>query len=211
MAKQLQAPILLVVDGSAMARSAAAMVFGYAYFDPDVLIAGVVFNRVKSAGHFQLLKDSVEKEVNVPVVGYLQPHSDLSIPDRHLGLRTALESEDSDWYGTVVQATKETLDFSRIEQLADTAPGWEKSSTSDRKNTAGSMGEPIKIAVAHDPAFCFYYPDNLLLLEQAGGCIDYFSPLKDHSLPMGTEVLYLGGGYPEVYAKRVRTECRDEK
>lgn len=200
LAKQLNAPVLLVVDGSAMARSAAAMVFGYTYFDPDVKIAGVVFNRIKSEGHFQLLKEAVEKETNVCVVGYVRPDPGLTIPDRHLGLRTALEGEDSEWYATFVQETEATLDFSRIEQLAHSAPDWEASPTSDRSKTVEPIVEPIKLAVAHDPAFCFYYPENLALLQQAGGNVVYFSPLKDQKLPLGTEVLYLGGGYPEVYA-----------
>ena len=102
-AKQLNAPVLLVLDGSAMARSAAAMVFGYTYFAPDVKVAGVVFNRIKSEGHFQLLKEAVEKETNVPVVGYIRPDSDLTIPDRHLGLRTALEGEDPEFYSRLAQ------------------------------------------------------------------------------------------------------------
>ncbi len=200
LAKQLNAPVLLVVDGSAMARSAAAMVFGYSYFDPDVKIAGVVFNRIKSEGHFRLLKEAVEKETNVPVVGYIQPNPDLTIPDRHLGLRTALEGEDAEWYEKFVQATKATLDFPRIEQLAYSAPDWEESPASERKKAVDSAVGSIKIAVAHDLAFCFYYPENLALLEQEGGEIVRFSPIKDATLPMGVDFLYLGGGYPEVYA-----------
>ena len=200
LAKQLNAPVLLVIDGSAMARSAAAMVFGYTKFDPDVKIAGVVFNRIKSEGHYRLLKEAVEKESNVCVVGYVRPDPGLTIPDRHLGLRTALEGEDSGWYATFVEATKATLDLSRIEQLAHSAPDWEESSASDQPMTIESKVEPIKIAIAQDPAFCFYYPENLALLKQAGGNVVYFSPLKDQQLPLGTEVLYLSGGYPEVYA-----------
>ena len=200
LAKQLDAPVLLVVDGSAMARSAAAMVLGYANFDHAVKIAGVVFNRIKSEGHFRLLKEAVEKETNVCVVGYVRPDPDLTIPDRHLGLRTALEGEDAEWYEKFVQATKVTLDLSRIERLAHSASDWEESPASERLKAVDSTVRSMKIAVAYDPAFCFYYPENLALLEQEGGEIVQFSPIKDATLPMGVDFLYLGGGYPEVYA-----------
>ena len=199
-AKQLNVPVLLVVDGSAMARSAAAIVFGFVHFDPDVKIAGVVFNRIKSEGHYQLLKDAVETQTHVPVVGYIRPDSVLTIPDRHLGLRTALETEGSDLYPKLVQATSDTLDLVRIEQLGQTSADWEESLISKKLNVIEYIGEPINVAVAHDPAFCFYYPENIALLEQAGGRVIRFSPLKDATLPVGVEVLYLGGGYPEIYA-----------
>lgn len=199
-AKQLNAPVLLVVDGSAMARSAAAMVFGYTYFDPDLKIAGVVFNRIKSEGHYQLLKDAVEKETNVPVVGYIRPDPELEIPDRHLGLRTALEGDGPELYARLVQATSRTLDFTRIEQLAQGSPDWEEQIVYVAPTLSGSLGEPIKVAVAQDPAFCFYYPENIALLEQAGGGVVHFSPMKDVRVPANVDILYLGGGYPEIYA-----------
>ena len=199
-AKQLHAPVLLVVDGSAMARSAAAMVFGYTNFDPNVKIAGVVFNRIKSEGHYQLLKDAVEKETDVSVVGYIRPDSELVIPDRHLGLRTALEGEGVEWYAKLVQATTNTLDFLRIEQLAQGSPDWEEQIVSVDPKFPEFPVEPIKIAVAHDPAFCFYYSENVALLEQAGGEVVRFSPMRDANLPEGAGILYLGGGYPEIYA-----------
>ena len=200
LAKQLKTPVLLVIDGSAMARSAAAMVFGYIFFDPEVKIAGVVFNRVKSDGHFQVLKAAVEKEANVPVVGYIRPDSELTIPDRHLGLRTALEGEGAGWYEKLVQVTTNTLDFSRIEQLAQGSLDWEDQMVSEYPRSVEHVGETITLAVAHDPAFCFYYPENIALLEQAGGGVFRFSPMKDARLPEGVDLLYLGGGYPEVYA-----------
>jgi cobyrinic acid a,c-diamide synthase len=199
-AKQLNAPVLLVIDGSAMARSAAAMVFGYTHFDPDVKIAGVVFNRIKREGHYQLLKEAVEKGTNVPVVGYIQPNSELTIADRHLGLRTALEGNDPAFYTRLGEAATATLDLEAIAELAEKAQDWEESVVSTRLPTVEVVEKPVRVGVAHDPAFCFYYPENLALLEQAGGNVVYFSPLKDQKLPLGTEVLYLGGGYPEVYA-----------
>ncbi|MGE0472539.1 MAG: cobyrinate a,c-diamide synthase [Nitrospirales bacterium] len=199
-AKQLKAPVLLVVDGSAMARSAAAMVLGYANFDPELTIAGVVFNRIRSESHYQLLREAVEKETNVSIVGYLRADSELTIPDRHLGLPTALEEEGSAWYAKSIQATMNTLDFPRIEQLAQASPDWEEPVVTKDSQSAEPIETSLKIAVAHDPAFCFYYPENLFLLSQAGGRVVRFSPMNDAKLPVGVDMLYLGGGYPEVYA-----------
>ena len=199
-AKQLKAPVLLVVDGSAMARSAAAMVFGFVHFDPDAKIAGVVFNRIKSEGHYHILKEAVEKETNVPVVGYLQPNSELTISDRHLGLRTALEGNDPTFYLKLGEAAASTLDLESIVQLAEKAQDWNESAVSTPLPVVEVHGKPVRVGVAHDAAFCFYYPENLSLLEQADGVLSRFSPIHDVAIP-DVDVLYLGGGYPEVYAK----------
>jgi cobyrinic acid a,c-diamide synthase len=199
MAKQLHAPVLLVVDGSAMARSAAAMVHGYATFDPAVNVAGVIVNRIRSETHFHMLKDAVEQGTRIPVVGYLRPDSGVTIPDRHLGLRTALEGSETDVYATLGQLASETIDLARIEQLAQASvelPVMMAGPPLQRSKGA----TPVRIGVAHDPAFCFYYPDNLALLVAAGGELVRFSPIHDPALPE-VDLLYLGGGYPEIYAE----------
>ncbi|MEE8124604.1 MAG: cobyrinate a,c-diamide synthase [Nitrospirales bacterium] len=199
-AKQLNAPVVLVVDGSAMARSAAAMVYGYAKFDPALHIAGVIFNRIKSEGHYQLLKQAVEKETDVSVLGYFRPDSDLTIPDRHLGLRTALEGLGTDLYSKLGQSASETIDMPRVEDLAKSNQDWSYAISNTPPESSESITKPVRIGVAYDPAFCFYYPDNLVLLEKAGGKLCRFSPIKDLSLP-NVDMLYLGGGYPEIYAE----------
>src|SRR6185503_17973122 len=109
LAKQLQAPVLLVVDASAMARSIAAMVSGYAKFDPSLRVAGVLFNRVSSDGHYKLLKEAVEQETDVVVVGYLRPDPAVTISDRHLGLVTAMEQGTGELYGRLAKAAEETI------------------------------------------------------------------------------------------------------
>lgn len=198
-AKQLNASVLLVVDGSAMARSAAAIVYGYAKFDPALHIAGVIFNRITSEGHYQLLKEAVEKETRIPVVGYLRPDSEVTIPERHLGLQTALEGKEPTFYSRLGQAGATTLHLDCIEQLAQASSEWVASLTSLGPKRVEPVGKPVRIGVASDPAFCFYYPDNLALLEQVGGELVRFSPMQDTTLP-DVAVLYLGGGYPEIYA-----------
>ncbi len=107
-----------------MVRSAAAMVFGYAKFDSSLNVAGVIFNRIQREGHYQLLKEAVEKETRIPVVGYLRPDPEVTIPDRHLGLRTALEISGTGLYAKLGQSASETMDMSRVEQLAQASLEW---------------------------------------------------------------------------------------
>ncbi len=195
LAKQLEAPVILVIDGSAMARSAAAMVSGYAHFDPAVRVVGVLFNRVGSDGHYRLLKAAVEQETDVAALGYLRPDAALTIPDRHLGLVLATEQGDDQLYHRLAKAALDTVDLDAIEALAHSSGTWSEfvSSTASK-----SSGRTIRMGVAQDQAFCFYYQDNLELLEAAGAEMVTFSPLNDQFLP-NVEMLYLGGGYPELY------------
>lgn len=200
LAKQLSAPVLLVIDGSAMARSAAAMAAGYAKFDPALAVRAVLFNRVRSEGHYRLLKEAVEAETDLAVVGYFRPDASLTIQDRHLGLRTAIEQGQSDLYGRLAQSAAETIDLDRVEALARSAGG--SSGEPPAVLTEARGQETIRIGLAYDAAFCFYYQDNLDLLEAAGGQIVKFSPLHDPCLP-DVDLLYFGGGYPELYGERL--------
>ena len=195
LAKQLEAPIILVVDGSAMARSAAAMVAGYARFDPALRVAGVLFNRVGSDAHYNLLKAAVEQETDVATVGYFRPDPAVTIPDRHLGLVMAMEQGDGQLYQRLAKAALDTIDLDCIEGLAHACDALPEAVSLP---VMQSHGHTIRIGVAQDQAFRFYYPDNLELLEAAGAEIVTFSPLHDDSLP-NVEMLYLGGGYPELH------------
>lgn len=212
MAKQLGAPVLLVIDGSAMARSAAAIASGYARFDPSLRVAGVLFNRVGGEGHYRLLKDAVEADTDLAVVGYLKPEAALTIGDRHLGLVTAIEQGSREFYERLGRAAAETVDLERVEALAKDVRGEVLGVRSEGKEIQPDQGSstlhasrltphaPIRIGVAYDAAFCFYYQDNLELLEAEGGEIVRFSPLRDHVLP-DVDLLYLGGGYPELHGE----------
>jgi cobyrinic acid a,c-diamide synthase len=197
LAKQLDAPVLLILDGSAMARSAAAIVEGFVRFDPALNVAGVLFNRVNSEGHYRLLKEAVEQRMTIPIVGYLRTDQAMTIPDRHLGLVTAVERGTADLYARLGQAAAETVDLDRLERLAGSAGEWPLSPI---RPTRQHDGHGIRIGLAQDQAFCFYYPDNLELLQSAGGELTRLSPLHDQTLP-DVDMLYLGGGYPELYGK----------
>jgi len=195
LAKQLDAPVLLVIDGSAMARSAAAMVSGYAQFDPALRVAGVIFNRVGSEGHYKLLKEAVERETAVAVVGYFRPDQAVTIADRHLGLVTAMEQGTGALYDRLGTAAADTIDLDRVEALA--AECGELAVLPQPQRAC--QQSPVRIGIARDQAFCFYYPENLELLEAEGAELVPFSPLGDESLPENLSMLYLGGGYPELH------------
>lgn len=194
-AKQLDAPVFLVIDGSAMARSAAAMVSGYAQFDPALRVGGVLFNRVDSEGHYQLLKEAVEQHTKVAVVGYLRQDQAVTISDRHLGLVTAMEQGTGELYDRLAKAAADTIDLDRIESLAGSCSGLAASPQLVKQN----QQHTVRIGVAQDQAFCFYYPENLELLEAEGAELVPFSPLTDHTLPADVAMLYFGGGYPELH------------
>ncbi len=198
LAKQLSAPVLLVIDGSAMARSAAAMALGYATFDPALNVKGVLFNRVRSEGHYRLLQEAVEAATDLAVLGYLRPDASVTIPDRHLGLRTAVEQGQSDLYDRLARSAAETIDLDRMEALAHSAVEF---FAGDLPRPVAAGQQPaVRIGLAYDAAFCFYYQDNLDLLEAAGADIVRFSPLRDAGLP-DVDLLYFGGGYPELYGE----------
>jgi len=200
LAKQLAAPVLLVIDAGAMARSVAAIVTGYAKFDCALHVAGVLFNRVGSEGHYRLLKEAVEAETGIDVVGYLKSDPTLTMADRHLGLVTAMEQQSSALYERLAEAVMETVDLDRIEALAKSAPSLP--SVERVPSSALKREGTVRVGLAYDRAFCFYYQDNLDLLKAEGVELVEFSPVNDHALP-AVDMLYLGGGYPELYGRKL--------
>jgi len=209
MAKILGLPVILVVDARSMARSAAALVAGYADFDPEVTLAGVIFNRVGSPAHAELLREAMTLVPDVPVLGVLPREENISTPSRHLGL---------------VTPEQDGPDMSRYQRLADwveTGLDPDALLASLPEVEAVAPFEPVpqlpKVAIglARDNAFCFYYEENLRLLREAGARLVEFSPLKDTHLPEHLDGLYLGGGYPELYAfelgqnTRMRREIKE--
>ena len=202
MAKLLDSPVLLVIDGSAMARSAAAMALGYARFDRDLRVAGVLFNRISGDKHFRLLKQAMEAYTDLSVVGYMRADPEVRIGDRHLGLVTAIEQGRSSLYERLGRAAAETVDLDQIEALAGSGDELEIIASSRGAPKRSSDNSPVRVGIAYDPAFCFYYPDNLELLEAEGAELVRFSPLNDQVLP-AIDLLYLGGGYPELYGDRL--------
>lgn len=191
-AKWLAAPVLLAVDAGGMARSIAALVHGFRDFDRELWLGAVVCNRVGSAGHLELLRRALP---DVAIVGGLPKRPELAFHERHLGLHSADER-------ALPQATlegwralaAEWLDLDAIVALAQRAP--ELLVSAEETHAAPAV---CRIGVARDAAFHFYYEDNLRRLEALGAELVYFSPLAERALPQ-VDALYLGGGYPELFA-----------
>ena len=193
----LDAPVLLVVDAGGMARSVAAMVHGYATFDPALRIAGVVVNRLGSPRHAHLVREALAP-LGIPVVGTLMRDAGLDTPSRHLGLVPAGERGQRarttvDALGTAVG---NALDLDLVQALARAAPLL----ASTPWTPPAAVGSSARIAVAAGPAFTFTYTEHIELLTAAGGDVVPFDPLHDEQLPDGTDALYLGGGFPEVHS-----------
>ncbi|MBI3740559.1 MAG: cobyrinate a,c-diamide synthase [Chloroflexi bacterium] len=212
-ARILEAPVLLVLDVSAMARSAAAIVQGIRDFDPRVRIVGVISNRVGSEGHARMVQDAITTEVGLPVVGYLKREDVLNLPERHLGL---IPTQEPGCWRAWLDAAKEkiatTVNLDRVLELARMAPPLAEIEDDPFASKARDT-RPV-IAVARDAAFNFLYEDNLDLLRAVGAQIAFFSPLNDRALPRQTRAIYLCGGFPEIYASELaanvamRTEIR---
>jgi cobyrinic acid a,c-diamide synthase len=191
-------PVILVVDCYGMARSAAAIVKGFQCFSNDIHIAGVIANCVGSDGHFQLVKTAVEQECSIPVVGYLKREQNIELPERHLGLVPSIEYGELDsFFEKIGNLTSETVDIDHIYEIATSVP---KISTKGSSIFEKRAPKEIRIAVAKDAAFNFYYQENLELLEAYGAECVYFSPLKGEPLPDNIHGIYLGGGFPEKFA-----------
>lgn len=194
-------PAVLVVDGRGRARSIAAEVAGFVRFRERSCVRGVVLNRV-SAMLYPRLKELVETETGVPVLGFLPKLDDCSLESRHLGLVTANEVADlCGKLDRLADAMEETVDVDGLIALACEAPALGSSAWQGVEPPCLDVAP--RIAVAHDDAFCFHYADSLRLLEHLGAQPVMFSPLADKGLPEGVSGLYLGGGYPELHAREL--------
>jgi cobyrinic acid a,c-diamide synthase len=206
-AKLLDAPVVLVVDAAAMARSAAAIVHGYTSFDSSVRFAGVIFNRVGSDSHEEILREAVAP-LGVPVLGALRRDDRLSAPERHLGLVPAAEQREDSARRLDLMATavSEGIDLDEVARLANIAPGLPVPAWSAALELEDSSH--CRIAVASGPAFSFHYTENLELLQAAGAELMTFDPLEDEELPESTDALLPAGGFPEVFAQELAANER---
>ncbi|MEH2399059.1 cobyrinate a,c-diamide synthase [Nostoc sp.] len=203
-ARLLNLPVVLVIDCSRLSGSVAAIAHGYQSFDPRIKIAGVVLNRVGSDRHLSLLKDSLEP-LQLPILGGLRRQDNITIPDRHLGLVPTAELPELNAL------------IDRLADLGDTCFDWQhllpllKSKPLPHPLDPPDPPSSIRIAVARDRAFNFYYQDNLDLLQQLGAELVFWSPLEDAAIPKDVQGMYFGGGFPEVFAQQLaeNTSVRD--
>jgi cobyrinic acid a,c-diamide synthase len=203
-AKLLRAPVVLVVDAAALARSAAAIVHGYASYDPEVDVAGVILNRVGSEGHADLLREAIEP-LGVPVLGVLHRDDALTAPERHLGLVPVAEREPRalETLGRLGAAIEASCDLDALVRLARAAPDEPGEPWRPDADPARPEPQPARIAIARGPAFSFHYEENLELLRAAGAELVALDPLRDEALPPRTGALVLAGGFPEAYGEEL--------
>jgi cobyrinic acid a,c-diamide synthase len=198
-AKLLGLPVLLVINVSHLAQSAAALVKGYAELDPDLRVVGVIANNVGGPGHGSLVKAAVEGNAGLPVVGCLSRREDLVLLERHLGLVPTDEGRlASDYLERLAEHIGSSIELEAVLRLAEKALPVAESASGAWPNEP--VAQRTRLAIARDEAFCFYYQDNLDLLGAHGAELAFFSPLRDRSLPQNCAGLYLGGGFPELFA-----------
>ncbi|MBF0376750.1 MAG: cobyrinate a,c-diamide synthase [Desulfamplus sp.] len=224
MAKWLKLPVVLVVDAKSMARSAAAIVQGFENFDPEIEFAGVIFSKTGSQRHYDYLKEAIEGNCRMKCLGHIPRNPEITMPERHLGLVTSDEYKlSSDVIGKLVEIVDKNTS---IREMVETLPQYNISKlsclinldsyqensneninsiqTSDNFQLIVSpQNIKTRIAVARDKAFCFYYQENIEALKRYGAEIVQFSPIDSPSLPPDIHGIYLGGGYPEIFAQQL--------
>ncbi len=202
LAKLLQAPVLLVVDGTMVTRTAAAAVLGCQHLDPEVPIRGVILNRVAGPRHEQMLRTTIERYCRLPVVGAIPKLKEDDFPERHMGLVTALEHPEArEAILARIQVVERYLDLETVIAIANQAPPlyWQPAYSGERVSQA--YRQPV-IGVIRDSAFQFYYPENLGALKRRGARLVGVNSLKDRTLPP-LDALYIGGGFPETHAEQL--------
>ena len=196
-AKILNAPVILIIDAKSMGSSAAAVALGFREFDKEINFAGVILNRVGSESHEKIIRDALEK-IGVKCFGAIRRDENFILPERHLGLVPTAENNFVDVIEKISSAVEKQVDLDAIINLAKNSA--EKNFPSFHLSIFPSN---IKIAVAKDDAFNFYYAESLRELEKLGAEIIFFSPLEDKTLPKNIDGLILGGGFPEMFAKKL--------
>lgn len=217
LAKLLDAPVVVVADAGGAARTVAAVILGLQHFDPAVRLAGVLLGGIGSPRHLELVGGPIRRATGLPVLGYLPRRPELALPGRHLGLVPAGEQGvDEAFFERLAAQAEETLDVDALLAIAQGAPPLHVSETPLVFPTvaatspalavpASSDGPRTRIALALDDAFHFYYEDGLDLLRAHGAELVPFSPLADETLPPDVGGVYLGGGFPEVFAAQLST------
>ena len=211
-AKILDCPVILVIDAGSITRSVAAVVNGYKSLDPEVQLAGVILNNIGSARHGEKAQKAVEKYSGIQVIGTIPRSRELKILMRHLGLITATECKNrwddfSSVFDKIKTSVQENVDLEALFAIAESARPLEVPESRIFR-ARKREGTGVKIAVAFDEAFNFYYQDTLDALALEGAELVYFSPIRDKKLPEGLAALYIGGGFPELYAEALSSNTQ---
>ncbi len=224
-AMKLDVPVLLAVNARGMAGSIAPIVKGYAEFNRKIRIIGVIANNVSSERHAGILRDSLRASGLPPLLGWIPRDDSLRLPERHLGLVPAFENKKTQkWFDRLAEICEKNVDIDKILKSSVVSLPFEalakegrqssvaKSKRREQNSTSlfsplrrftASPVHPLKIGIAYDDAFNFYYEDNFDVLRELGHKLVFFSPLKDKRLPAEISALYIGGGFPEVFAGKL--------
>ncbi len=199
-AKLLNLPVIMVIDARSMGRSVAALIKGFSEFDRGLRFGGIIFNRVGSERHQKILMEATKEVTGLKILGSLPRENSLALPERHLGLVPFYEKpEFQQQISQLAGLFQENIDLNSIQEIF-------AESEFDTSVFTSRINKPevtVRIGVARDEAFGFYYQDNLRRLEEAGAEIVPFSPLHDETMPPELDGLYIGGGYPEIFAKEL--------
>lgn len=218
LAEVTKTPIVLVIDAKGMGRSIIPLIAGFLNYDKKHLIQGIILNRM-SKRYYETLKALIEEELQIRLLGFLPEKEELHIESRHLGLFLPDEvNHIKEKLLAVSELFSQTVSVERIKEIAESAEELESEEIVTKEIKIESYGyighvkavsdSRPTIVVAKDEAFCFYYADNIRLLEEYGANITYFSPLRDEKLPEGCHALLIGGGYPELYAAQLSANTR---
>ncbi|MDL2260686.1 Ni-sirohydrochlorin a,c-diamide synthase [Methanimicrococcus sp. OttesenSCG-928-J09] len=204
--KMLKCPVIMVINARSMTRSCAALIKGFASFDSDVNIAGVILNNVGSQRHADKAITAIESTTGIPVIGVVYRNPDLDFWMRELGLIPVPEGRKTydrfaERINLIETTVKDGVNLEKLVEIANTAEPIKTPSKSRFEERPAVAGEkPPKIGVAFDEAFNFYYPDNMDLLQAQGAEIELFSPIRGTEIPKDADALYIGGGTPEIFA-----------
>ena len=199
LAQLLGLPVVLVLDVRGMTRGVAPLILGYQAFDPAIRIAGVILNQLGGSRHEAKLRAVIEHYTDVPVLGAIGHDAQLTLTERHLGLTPSSELDDAaQRVRTLGERIAAQVDLARLQQIAASAAALPEAETAAPAPRPTGARAPLRIGLARDPAFGFYYPDDLAAMEQAGAEIVPFNTLQDPCLPE-VDGLFIGGGFPEMF------------
>ena len=199
LARLLNIPVVLIVDARSAAESIAALVKGFEVFDPELQLGGIILNQVGSKRHIQLISDSMATNCQSRLLGAFPRESGFCMPERHLGLHMGDEHPlTEDQREKLANAVEKHIDIQALLDLTRLPRELRKPVESTH-----APKPRLRLAVARDAAFSFYYQDNLDIFADLGFDLCFFSPLVDENLPEGTAAVYIGGGYPELHARQL--------
>jgi cobyrinic acid a,c-diamide synthase len=201
-AKILDSPIILVIDASKAARSIAAIAYGFMNFDKKLKIKGIILNKIASNKHFYLIKDAFNNNIKIPIVGVIYKNQEYTFTERHLGLIPTVEL-DNKRKKKILNSAKTISDFLDSDKLISLIMPLKNEKSLKKTDKPNNKSENIKIAIALDNSFNFYYQENLDILQKKGAQLVFFSPLNDINLPVDIHGIFLGGGFPEIMSREL--------